>query len=139
MARRKPKVTLTRLEGEVMRAVWDAEPEPVRVRDVVEAVNLRRAKPLAYNTVHTMLTILRDKGVVQIKDGPGRAHLFRARVSRDDASRHMVRDLVDRIFGGRTQPLLHQLIDDARLDADELAELRDWVDQRLRDAEEGGS
>ena len=55
----KRKTALTKLEGEVMRAVWDAEPNPVRVREVMEALNKRRRKGLAYNTVQTMLTILR--------------------------------------------------------------------------------
>jgi predicted transcriptional regulator len=50
----------------------------------------------------------------------------------------MVRDLVDRLFDGRVQPLLHQLIDDEKLAGADLQELRDWVDARLRDAEGGG-
>lgn len=119
-----------------MRAVWDAEPDPVRVRDVMEALNKRRRKPLAYNTVQTMLTILRTKGIVSLAKGGGRAHLYRARVSRAAASRHMVGDLVDRLFNGRVEPLLQQLIDEADMDPHQLQALRDWVDDKLRDAEE---
>ena len=130
---RKPKVTLTKLESEVMRGVWAGEPEPVRVRDIVTALNRARSKPLAYNTVQTVLTILKDKRIVRLVDGPGRAHYYRARVSRPEVSRHMVRDLIDRLFDGRTQPLLHQLIDEGRLAPRELKELRDWVDAKLRD------
>ncbi len=119
-----------------MRAVWDAEPDPVRVRDVMEALNQRRRKPLAYNTVQTMLTILRTKGIVALAKGGGRAHLYRARVSRAAASRHMVADLVDRLFNGRVEPLLQQLIDEADMDPHQLQALRDWVDNKLRDVEE---
>ncbi len=136
MARRKPKssdVALTRLEGEVMRAVWDAEPDTVRVRDVMDALNAGRARPLAYNTVQTMLTILRDKEIVALARAPGRAHHYRAKVSRAEASRHMVGDLVNRLFDGRVQPLLHQLIDESGLEPDELEQLRKWVDAKLRD------
>ena len=133
---RKRKVALTKLEGEVMRAVWDAQPQPVRVRDVTAALNGRRPKPLAYNTVQTMLTILRDKGIVSLVKGGGRAHLYRARVSRAEASKHMVGDLVERLFNGRVRPLLQQLIDEADLEPQELEELRDWVDAKLHDVEE---
>lgn len=132
----KRKTALTKLEGEVMRAVWDAEPNPVRVREVMEALNKRRRKPLAYNTVQTMLTILRTKGIVSLAKGGGRAHLYRARVSREAASRHMVSELVDRLFNGRVEPLLQQLIDEADMDPHQLQALRDWVDDKLRDAEE---
>jgi len=138
---------LTKLEGEIMRAVWDAQPRSVRVRDVLEAVNGRRRVPLAYNTVQTMLTILRDKGVVQViapgsggapgsPESGGRGHQFRAKVSRAEASRHMVGDLVDRLFNGRVQPLLQQLIDEGDLSPEELASLRAWVEAKLRDSTE---
>ena len=133
---RRRQVNLTRLESEVMRAVWEADPEPVRVREVVEALNRGRSRTLAYNTIQTILTILKEKAVVRQVRGPGRAHHYRAQVSRETASRHMVGDLAARLFGGPVQPLLHQLIDDAKLDAEQLQDLRDWVDQRLRDADE---
>jgi BlaI family penicillinase repressor len=134
MARAHP-ISLTKLEGEVMLAVWDLD-APVRVRDVANALNARRETALAYTTVQTMLTILKDKGIVEQVEGPGRAHLYRALVSREQASRHMVRDLADRLFGGQMQPLLLRLIGQARLKPAELRELRDWVDARLRDAKE---
>jgi BlaI family transcriptional regulator, penicillinase repressor len=135
MARRR-RPALTRLEGEIMRIVWEREPEAVRVRDVLEALNARRRTPLAYNTIQTMFTILKNKGIVQMVRGPGRAHLYRAKVSRESASRSMVRELLDRLFNGRAQPLLQQLIDESDLSADELASLRAWVDAKLRDAKE---
>ncbi len=134
---KRPRIALTKREGEIMRIVWNAQSDGVRVRDVAEALNRRRrSKPLAYNTVQTMLTILKDKGIVRLVEGPGRAHYYRARVSRDRASRHMVGELVDRLFDGRVQPLLHQLIDEGDLAPAELEQLRQWVDDRLRDAED---
>ena len=58
-------------------------------------------------------------------------------VSRDDASRHLLNDLSARVFGGNVQPLIHQMIDQANLSAQELEELRRWVDLKLADAETG--
>jgi BlaI family penicillinase repressor len=118
-----------------MLAVWELD-GPVRVRDVADALNARRETPLAYTTVQTMLTILKDKGIVEVMEGPGRAHLYTALVSREQASRHMVRDLADRLFGGQVQPLLLRLIGQARLKPAELHELRDLVDAQLRDGKE---
>ena len=137
MPKRHP-TSLTRLESEVMSAVW-ALTAPVRVREVAEAVNAGRTTPLAYTTIQSVLTILKTKGfVVQVR-GAGRAHAFRARVSRDQASRSMVRDLADRLFGGRVEPILLQLIGQARLKPEELSELQAWVDAQLRDSQEAES
>lgn len=133
---KKPQLSLTKLESDVMRAIWEAGTATVRVRDVLERLNDGRARPLAYNTVQTVMTILRDKGALALVRGSGKAHLYRARITREDASRHMTRDLVDRLFDGNVQPLLLQLIDEGELGAAELKRLRKWVDARLRDAED---
>lgn len=129
-------VRLTRLESEIMAVIWAAQPRAVRVRDVLDALSLGRKKPPAYNTIQTMLTILRDKGAVTVADGPGRAHLYSAAISRDDASRPVIGEMIERFFGGRAEPLLVQLLDKAELSPADLRRLRDWADSKLRDAEE---
>jgi predicted transcriptional regulator len=118
-----------------MSAVWDLG-GPVRVRDVAEVVNTGRRPPLAYTTVQSVLTILKSKGIVEQVKGVGRAHAFQARFSRDQASQGMVREMAARLLGGRIEPLLLQLIGEARLKPEELNELKDWVDAQLRDARE---
>jgi predicted transcriptional regulator len=59
----RPKRTATGfapLESEVMNAVWAAA-KPVSVRDVLDALNARRAEPLAYTTVMTVMNRLTAK------------------------------------------------------------------------------
>ena len=130
--------SLTKLESEVMAVVWDAAPDSVCVRDVVEGLNdsraKRREKELAYNTVQTVMTLLKQKKVVRQVKGKGRAHYFEALVSRDDASRRVLAELSQRVFGGEVKPLIHQLIGDAKMSSDELAELKKWVDAKLKDS-----
>ena len=132
MAKRASQ-SLTKLESDVMRAVWAAQPEAVRARDVVEAMNQRRKEPLAYTTVQTMLTILAEKGYVEVASTEGRAHCYRARVSHQEASRRLIGDLVERLFEGRPSSLLQMLVDDPDIDEAELLRLRTWVDARLSD------
>jgi BlaI family penicillinase repressor len=137
MAARKRRPPLTRLELEVMHALWGEPAGAAIVRDVLERLNRGRKEPLAYTTVQTVLTILKDKGVVSVQPGPGRAHTFRALVSQDDVTTTMVRDLVNRLFGGRVRPLLQRLIEEEDLSPDELQELKGWIETRLDDAPEG--
>ena len=135
--------SLTKLESEVMAVVWDSQPDPVCVRDVVEGLNesraKRRGKKLAYNTVQTVMTLLKQKKAVRQVKGKGRAHYFEALVSRDDASRRVLSELSERVFGGEVKPLIHQLIGDANLSTDELAELKKWVDTKLKDSKRNES
>jgi len=133
MGRGKRSVVLTRLELEVMRPVWERHPEPVAVRDILDRVNAGRKKPLAYNTVHTVLTLLKAKGVLAAQPGPGRAHLYRARLSRDEVATTLLGDLVDRLFGGRAQPLLHRLVEHESLGREELEKLKHLIESRLED------
>ena len=129
------KTLLTNLELAVMRVVWGAAPDPLTVRDVVERLNQGRRKPLAYNTVQTMLTILKEKGVVEVAQGPGRAHRFRSRVSQKEVSTSMVGDLVERLFDGKVSPLLVQLVGSEAMNRNELEQLKDLIDNQLDDEE----
>lgn len=135
VAKEESKIVLTRLEGDIMRCVWSADSATVRARDVLDLLNEQRDKPLAYNTVQTMLEILRDKGVVEHAEGPGRGRHYRSLASRDDVSRDMVGDLVERLYDGEVQPLLHHLIDGSDLSAKELDDLRQWVEEKMHDAQ----
>lgn len=132
MAGRKT-ILLTKLELEVMREVWEAKPIALTARDVVDRMNRSRSKPLAYNTVQTVLKILEDKRVVVSEPGPGRAHLFRPRVSRDQVSTSMIGDLVDRLYDGEVEPLLVHLVGNEKLSRDELLKLREIIDSQLDD------
>jgi predicted transcriptional regulator len=83
------------------------------------------------------MTILRDKGALKVIDDSGRAHVYRASLSRGDAMRDLLDDFAERVFGGATAPLLTQFIEDADLTPEELHDLRAWIDERLEDAEGG--
>jgi BlaI family penicillinase repressor len=138
MTRERSKAVLTRLELEVMRGVWGAEPgRALTVREVVDRVNVGRRKGLAYNTVQTMLNILRDKGVVRVRPGEGRALVYQPRVTREQVTTSMVGELVERLFDGDVEPLLLNLVGREELSRAELTKLRRLIDERLEDGEPG--
>ena len=130
-------LSLSRLESEIMNAVWNADPEPASVRDVLDEINSHRKKKLAYNTVQTVMTILKEKKAIRQVDGSGRAHYFRPCYSRENASRHIWSDLAKRLFSGSVKPMIHQMIDDPSLSPEDLSQLRSWVDEKLRDQPPG--
>jgi BlaI family penicillinase repressor len=133
-----PKPTskrLTDLELVVMRAVWDLGPRPVTVRDVVERLNAEDDRNPAYTTVQTIMNILVGKGALASRRGTGRALLYEADLSHEEATASMTEEFLGRLFGGRAEPLLARLLEHESIDRDALAELKRAIEEQL--GEEG--
>lgn len=116
MAKESGKAGLTKLELKIMQVIW-------RCGDSnVSAVQAELKPPLAYTTVQTMLNILARKGKLR-RDLQGRAFVYSAKVSEDKALGQVVRDIVDRIFGGSSEELVMSLLKNRQIDAKTLAQL----------------
>jgi BlaI family transcriptional regulator, penicillinase repressor len=120
---RKTAEPLTPLELEIMKVLW--ETGPAAVQTVQEA--LAPGRKLAYNTVQTMLNVLLRKGKVK-RESRGRAFLYEPVVSRVQASRVAVSDLVRRMFDGSPESLVLSLVETRQLTPEKLAELARLVD-----------
>jgi predicted transcriptional regulator len=105
-----PLPRLTRLELQIMEALWTAGASSVR--EIQEAFPARD-RP-AYTTVQTMVYRLEAKGAVRRLKKVGNAHVFEAVVSRNAAQRRLIDELLD-LFGGRSQPVVAHLIESGNL------------------------
>src|SRR3954466_4940140 len=112
---RSRSVTLTGQELEIMKIVW--ERESVTVRDVYETL-LKRRK-VAYTTVMTMMKILEQKKYLK-KTQADRAYLYRPAQPKRQFVGDMVRDFINRVFNGPTEPLLVHLVEEHDLTPEEL-------------------
>jgi predicted transcriptional regulator len=115
---RPPSATLTPQELEIMKLVWDRG--EANVRDVYEALLAQRK--IAYTTVMTTMNILERKGHLR-KRAEGRSFRYRPARPRRQVVRAMVREFLDRVFGGSAEPLLVHLLEDRRLSEDDLTEI----------------
>jgi BlaI family transcriptional regulator, penicillinase repressor len=124
MARAKTTSELTPLELEIMKVLWETGPA------AVQAVQERLApeRKLAYNTVQTMLNVLQRKGKVT-RELEGRAYVYAPVVSRVQASRQAVGDLVHRMFDGSAESLVLSLVETRQLTPEKLAELSALIDK----------
>ena len=120
----KPKdgQPLTPLELELMKVLWETGPSTVQ--GVHE--RLREVRPLAFNTVQTVLSILHRKGKVKrtLRD---RAYVYRPAVSREATAGHALRDLIDRMFESRPEELVLSMVRSRHLSPRQLAELQKLV------------
>jgi predicted transcriptional regulator len=115
-------------ELEILRVLWDRGPGTVR--DVQEALGGERAS--GYTTVLKLLQIMTEKGLVR-RDETARAHVYAAAVEESRTQRRLVKDLVDRAFGGSAAKLVMQALAGRRASAEEIERIRE-----LLDAMEGG-
>jgi predicted transcriptional regulator len=104
------------LESEVMEAIWEAG-RPVSVREIVDTLNERRAEPLAYTTVMTVMNRLDAKGALA-RHGERRSYVYEA--TAPDVAGIAVRDVI-RTHGDAA---LAHFVDEARADPGVLRRLR---------------
>lgn len=121
--RKKPSPTLTPLELEIMKVLWDLGSGTVQaVRDALPG------EKLAYTTVQTMLNVLESKKKAKrvLKD---RAYIYRPAVTRVQAQSSTIRDLIDRMFGGSAEALVMGLLDTKQITPAKLAALQKKVEE----------
>jgi predicted transcriptional regulator len=123
----EPMRTPRPTDGElaILRVLWDRGPSTVRqVHDI-----LSRERPTAYTTALKLLQIMTDKGLVR-RDEADRTHIYHSRLSEEQTQRQLVRDLLDRAFGGSSSKLVMQALASKRASAEELTEIRRLLDSR---------
>jgi BlaI family transcriptional regulator, penicillinase repressor len=113
----------TDAELAILRILWDRGPSTVRqVHEI-----LGRERPAAYTTALKLLQIMIEKGLVE-RDERDRTHVYRAKLSEETTQRQLVRDLVDRAFGGSSMKLVRQALATRRASAEELRDIRKAID-----------
>jgi BlaI family penicillinase repressor len=110
---------LSKLELQIMEALWTQGASCIR--DVQEFFPAE-GRP-AYTTVQTTIYRMEGKKAVRRVRKISNAHIFDAVVSRDDAQRKLIDDLLG-LFGGRSQPVMAHLIDSGKLTLEDVEEAR---------------
>jgi BlaI family penicillinase repressor len=120
-------IILTKQELQIMKVVW--ERGAATVKDVCEAMSKRKAT--AYTTILTLMSILEEKGVL-VHTKSGRAYLYRPILSRRQATRNQVQDVLARFFDGRPEKLLENVLEE-EMGVPELSEtVKNFLDSRQK-------
>jgi predicted transcriptional regulator len=118
---------LSKGEMEVARVLWGLASGTVR--EVFDAFPPERGVDFA--TVQTYLRRLQAKGYVRSKVR-GRTNVYSPKIEPRTVIRETLDDLIDRLFGGETIPLMRHLIEDRGVTDEELAELRALIERLER-------
>src|SRR5215472_1263121 len=127
MAAKPPKPTEAELA--ILRALWTTG--PATVREIQQSMN--EVKPTGYTTVLKMLQIMTEKGLVE-RDESVRPQVYRPRNTQEHTQRQLVRDLMQRAFGGSVKALVLQALAGKKSSPEELAAMEELLDRF-----EGGS
>jgi BlaI family penicillinase repressor len=114
----------TDAELAILRVLWRRGASTVK--DVHD--ELARSSPTGYTTTLKQLQIMAEKGLVD-RDESQRAHLYTARLPREQTQTQLVGDLLDRAFEGSAARLVQRALSSRPASPEELAEIRQWLDQ----------
>ncbi len=126
MLKPRDKKRLTPAETVIMDAVWELS--EATVKDIQE--HLHAEKPMAYNTVLTLMRILRDKGYLDSRRD-GRTDIYRPAVSRREVGKNCLNDLLKNFFKGSATALVSQLLDNKSLPEKEMEKIRREIEKRI--------
>jgi len=116
------RVRPTDAELAILHVLWDRGPSTVR--QVFET--LADARETGYTTTLKLMQIMSEKGLVR-RDESARTHVYAARVSRDKTQQHLVRDLLDRAFGGSAATLVMQALSSHPTSAEERRDIEHLI------------
>ena len=95
----------TEAELSILRVLWRRG--PLSVREIHGVMN--EAKATGYTTVLKLLQIMTEKGLVA-RDESVRPQIYRARFSEEHTQRQLLRDLLNRAFGGSVRTMVMQAL-----------------------------
>ena len=116
-------MTMTQAEWAIMEVLW-AE-GPCTLGQVVQA--LSGTKGWSRNTVYTYLNRMAAKGLVRVN--PDRKAPYEAGVSREECRREERKDLLSRVYGGKTGELVAAFLQESTITPQERDRLRKLLDE----------
>ena len=122
MPRSRPRPTDAELE--ILRVLWERGPSTVR--QVHEA--LADTRDTGYTTTLKLMQIMADKRLVD-RDESSRTHVYAASMSAEHTQRQLLKDLVDRAFGGSAAALVLRALSSGTTSDEELREIRQLIDE----------
>src|ERR1700735_3026018 len=123
-----PHPKLTKLELQVMEALW--QKGACSVREIQETFP-EPGRP-AYTTVQTTVYRLERKKALRLVKRISNANIFEAAISRNDAQRRVIDELLA-LFGGRGKPVMAHLVESGSLTLDDVKEAEREIRKLARD------
>ena len=117
----------TDAELEILRALWQRGASTVReIHDQLSAT-----KSVGYTTILKQMQVMTRKGLLRLSER-FRSHVYEAARTRPATERQIVTTLLANVFDGSARGLLQSVLAGRKVDADELDEIRQLLDEHER-------
>ena len=124
MLNRNPDRKPTNAELKILKVVW--EHGAATVREVYEQLSKR--EDIGHTTVLKLMQIMNEKGLLD-RDSSVRPQVFTATRPKRQTQRMLLRELLDRAFGGSPGSLVLQALSMRKSTPEELVEIRVLLDK----------
>jgi BlaI family penicillinase repressor len=111
-----------RLEFQIMEVFWKRG--ACSVREIQEAFP-ERTRP-AYTTVQTTVYRLEEKKALRLVKRVGKAKVFEADISRNQAQTRLIDDLLS-LFGGQAKPVMARLVESGKLTMEDVKDVEEML------------
>ena len=118
---------LTKAEEQVMQVLWKLK--KAFVKDIIKELPLKDGKPLAYNTVSTIVRILEQKKFVGHK-AYGKTHEYFPLVDKSNYSNFYLNSFIGRYFGGSFEKMVSFFVKQNNIDLDNFEELMKYAEEQ---------
>ena len=116
---RKPSDQPNDVELSILRVLWERGPSTVR--EVHEA--MQDDRDTGYTSTLKMMQVMLEKGLLK-RDDSRRPQVYQPAAPEEQTQNRIVRDLVQKVFGGSAQKLVLRAVRTHRISRAELAEIR---------------
>jgi BlaI family transcriptional regulator, penicillinase repressor len=117
----------TRRELQILKVIWE---KGSATAGEVRAEILLTEK-LSHNTILTLIKILENKGALTHRKS-GRAFRYEPIMTRGQATRNQLRDLISRFFDGKPEKLIENLLDTEMKASEQQDTLKNILESRLQ-------
>jgi BlaI family transcriptional regulator, penicillinase repressor len=118
-------IILTRQELQIMKVIW--ERGVATVKDVCDAMSKKKA--IAYTTILTLMGILEEKGAL-VHSRSGRAYIYKPLLTRQQATRNQVHDVLTRFFDGSAEKLIANVLENEIKKPELLGSVRNLLESK---------
>lgn len=123
-SKKLPPPAPTEAELEILRVIWRRGASTVR--EVFEEI--ARGKAVGYTTVLKQMQVMLQKGLLQRSDR-FRSHVYESATEQSSVQRLLAGNVMQQAFGGSARSLLQSALAGRKVDARELAEIRQLLDE----------
>ena len=122
---------LTELELKVMNVLWNIKKG--FVKDILDnwETDDEDKKP-AYNTISTIVRILKDKKDFVGHEAFGRSHQYFPIISKTEYQKEFLDNAIDNIFAGSFSSLVSTFVDKKDISAADLEKLKALIDEKTK-------